>query len=128
MKTSIFLNAIISDSLCSGIDQFPPLFVFLLNLSQGNTFFFLFLFFPSPFSSPPPVFFLSSFFPFPPFLLCLFLFYFLSPPPLFVIGPSGGQLALVMRKCQPFLIIDANSSIEQVKQITAVYSSHETNI
>ena len=71
MKTSFSrtLNAIIRGSLCSGIDQFPPLFLFLLNLSQGTflfSFFFLFLF--SPFFFPPPLsLFFSSFLPFLPF-------------------------------------------------------------
>ena len=43
MKTAFSrtLTAFIRGSLCRGIDQFPPLFLFLLNLSQ--TFFFFFL-------------------------------------------------------------------------------------
>ena len=65
------LKAIIRGSLCCGIDQFPPLFLFLLNLSQTFFFFFLsfllffcfssfsvfyFSFFPSPFLSFFPSF------------------------------------------------------------------------
>ena len=81
MKTafSCTLNAIIRGSLCSGIDKFPPLFLFLLNLSQGNIFFFFFLFYFLFF------FFLFSFFfsfLIPPFLLFCFVL---------VICPSGGQ-------------------------------------
>ena len=81
MNTAFYrtLKAIITGSLCRGIDQFPPLFLFLLNLSQ--IFFFFFLSFLSVF-----LFFLLfsvfyfSFFPslflFFPFL---FSFCFLSP-------------------------------------------------
>ena len=59
MKTafSCTLNAIIRGSICSGIDQAPPI-VLLLNLSQGNLFSWLF----------PPCFFLS--FP-PPFFFSI---------------------------------------------------------
>ena len=90
MKTAFSrtLKAIIKGSLCDGrgIDQFPPLFLFLLNLSQIFVFFFLsflsvflfFLFF-------PPFFFLS-FFP----LGSPFLSFFSSFSPFLVSGPSGG--------------------------------------
>ena len=68
MKTAFSrtLKAIIRGSLCRGIDQFPPLFLFLLNLSQ--TFFFFFLSFLSVFLLFPPFF----IFPFPPPLFSLF--------------------------------------------------------
>ena len=77
------LKAIIRGSLCRGIDHFPPLFLFLLNLSQ--TFFFFFLSFLSVF----------LFFFFSRFLLCPFSppFFSLFPLPflLFLVtGPSGG--------------------------------------
>ena len=68
MKTALSrtLNAFIRGSLCSGIDKFPPLFLFLLNLSQGNLIFFLFFF--------PHFFFLFPFFLFfSPFLSLFFL-------------------------------------------------------
>ena len=94
MKTtfSCTLNAIIMGSLCSGIDQFPPLFLkFLLILSQIKRNIFL------------SCFFFLVFFSFSLFVFCFlfsFSFFFLffslssSPPPPFsgVIGPSGGSL------------------------------------
>ena len=50
---SCTLDTIIRDSLCTGINQFPTLFLFfilfLMNLFQGNIFLFLF---PFPFFSP----------------------------------------------------------------------------
>ena len=61
MKTAFSrtLNAIIRGSLCSGTDQFPPVFRFLLNLSRGIF---------------PPLFFFSFFLLFPFFLFPFFPF------------------------------------------------------
>ena len=96
MKFSCTLNAIIRGSLCSGIDQFPTLF--LLNLSQGKknlSFSFLSVDF---FSFPP-------FFPLPPPPIFLFPIFFLLTDQW---GGGGGRHGPLVPPPPPLSYASAN--------------------